>query len=73
MLPDLDAGLFYSEYLSTEPWDYLLALAVILIVASVPVIVGIGIWIQSRRAEAEREIPWLTDRAREEARRRKAS
>jgi hypothetical protein len=69
----LDAGLLYSEYLSTEPWDYLLALAVILIVASVPVIVGIGIWIQSRRAEAASKIPWLTERAREEARRRKAS
>ena len=69
----MDAGLFYSEYLSTEPWDYLLALAVILIAASVPVIVGIGIWIQSRRAEEAREVPWLTERARAEARRRKAS
>lgn len=69
----MDAGLLYSEYLSTEPWDYLLALAVILVVASVPVIVGLGLWVQSRRAEEEREIPWLTDRAREEVRRRKAS
>ena len=69
----MDAGLLYSEYLSTEPWDYLLALAVILVVASVPVIVGLGLWVQSRRAEEEREIPWLTDHAREEVRRRKAS
>jgi hypothetical protein len=66
-------GLLYQEYLSTKPWDYLLALGVILIVAAVPAIVGIGLWIQQRRAEEEREIPWLTERARQEAERRKTS
>jgi len=66
-------GLLYQEYLRTEPWDFLLALGVILVVAAVPAIVGIGLWMQSRRAEEAREIPWLTERAREEAERRRAS
>ena len=69
----MNYGLLYQEYLRTEPWDFLLALGVILVVAAVPAIVGIGLWMQSRRAEEEREIPWLTERAREEAERRRAS
>lgn len=66
-------GLLYQELLRTNPWDILLALSVIGVVVAVPAIVGIGLWIQTRRAEEEREIPWLTERAREEAERRKAS
>jgi hypothetical protein len=56
--------LLYQEWLTTRPWDILLAAGVIAVVASVPVAVAIGTWIQKRRAEAARRIPWLRRRAR---------
>jgi hypothetical protein len=55
--------LLYQELLRTTPWDFILALSVILIVLSVPMTVAIGTWVQSRRSAEEREIPWLTERA----------
>jgi hypothetical protein len=58
--------LLYQEWLTTRPWDILLASGIIAVVASVPIAVAVGTWIQKRRADAARRIPWLRRRVREE-------
>ena len=59
--------LLYQELLRTEPWDFLLALAVVIVVAAVPIIVSLGLRIQERRSEEERPIAWLNEIPREAA------
>jgi hypothetical protein len=65
----------YQEWLTTRPWDIMLAAGVIAVAASVPVVVAIGTWVQKRRAETGRRLPWLRKRAQaaEQARERATS
>ncbi|HEX5480062.1 MAG TPA: hypothetical protein VFY79_10125 [Dehalococcoidia bacterium] len=58
--------LLYSEYLSTHPWDFLLAAGVIIVALGVPIVVSLGLRIQERRSEEERPLPWLEVIARRE-------
>ncbi|MBF6599945.1 MAG: hypothetical protein IVW36_05495 [Dehalococcoidia bacterium] len=64
--------LLYREWFPTQPWDTLLAIGIIIIVAGVPTALGIGGMILKQRSDASRRLPWLASRAREAERRRRA-